>query len=218
MPVNNKPLLGYVIDAAAKAKHVNKIFVSTDGDNIKKYCKKRGCSIIDRPKYLSGDMVNHGVVIKHAVKSIDRLCNNLDNVVVLLGNTVMINSGLIDRSLVLLAENKGIDSVMSVWEAADDHPLRALKINNGLLKVYGPNRDANTARQSYEKVYYYDQGVWTFRKECVSKSEGPNPWWWMGEKCLPIVRPWVTGRDIQSEIDVKFAEYWVENAEELDQL
>jgi N-acylneuraminate cytidylyltransferase len=100
---------------------------------------------------------------------------------------------------------------MSVWEAQDDHPMRALQIGeDGLLETYGKEeREAHTNRQSYPKAYFYDQGVWTFRKNCVKERSGPMPWWWMGKRCKPIIRPWVTGRDIHGPLDIEISEYWV---------
>lgn len=218
-PIEGIPLIGYPINAAINAEYIDKIFVSTDSQSIKKYCVEHNCEIIDRPEDLSGDDVNHGDVIKHAIELVDNLEENLENVVVLLGNTVMIDGNLIDESLKILNDNKKADSVMSVWEAADDHPSRSLEIIDGKISVHGNlNRNVSTARQSYNSVYYYDQGVWTLRKECVQSNDGPNPWWWMGKNCIPIIRPWITGRDVQAAIDIEFAKHWVQNKTYLENL
>lgn len=207
-PVLGMPMIAYPIAAAQKATLIDRVYVSTDGPSIANVAEQMGCEIIWRPEELGGDHVNHGDVIKHAVEYVDR--PELRNVVVLLGNTVMVDADLIDDGLTLLEERDDLDSVMSVWEAADDHPMRALEIRDGLLQPYGdPNRQVSTERQSYPKAYYYDQGIWAFRKECVQKREGPNPWWWMGKRCYPIVRPWVTGRDIHAHLDIDLAQWWL---------
>jgi hypothetical protein len=62
-------------------------------------------------------------------------------------------------------------------------------------------------------VYYYDQGVWTFRSEVASKREGPEPWWWMGKRVFPIVRHWVAGRDFHSGLDVDLARWWLDSGQ-----
>lgn len=210
-PVLDKPLVAYPIEAALAAESIAKIYVSTDGDAIARVSERLGCEIIWRPTDLAGDHVNHGDVIKHAVEWVDHRAAGLANVALLLGNTVMVDADLIDRSIGLLHEQPDLDSVMTVWEAADDHPLRALEICEGLLRPYGgSDRQVSTERQSYSKAYYYDQGVWAFRKECVRDRHGPNPWWWMGERCYPMVRTWVTGRDIHTELDVRLAEWWLQ--------
>lgn len=211
-PVHGIPLVAYPARAALGAERIDRVFVSTDGDSIAQACEQLGVEVIHRPNKLAGDTVNHGDVIKHAVERVDELHPDLEDVVILLGNTVMIDAHIIDHCLEILASEPDLDSVMTVWEAADDHPLRALAIVDGLVRPYGdPGREVSTERQSYPSAYYYDQGVWALRKKCVQRREGPNPWWWMGRNCRPVIRPWVTGRDIHTELDIGIARWWLEN-------
>lgn len=216
-PVNGTPLVAYPARAALGAERVDRVFVSTDGESIAGVCADLGVEVIARPDALAGDTINHGDVIRHAVEWVHERHPALENVVLLLGNTVMVDAALIDECLANLASDVGIDSVMTVWEAADDHPLRALEIVDGLVRPYGdPNRKVSTERQSYPKAYYYDQGVWAFRWKCVRHRDGPNPWWWMGRRCRPVVRTWVTGRDIHTGFDVEIAEWWLDRATRSD--
>ncbi len=214
LPMLGQPMVQYPIKAAQAAKRIAEVWVSTDGTAIANASRDAGAKIIPRPDELGGDTVNHGVVIKHAVEYVDARVDNLENVVLLLGNTVYIDGAIIDHALAILDERRDLDSVMTVWEAADDHPYRALQINaDGLVETFGGARKVSTERQSYPKAYYYDQGVWAFRKQTVQAQDGPNPWWWMGKRVLPIVRPWVTGRDIHGLIDVFFSEQWLAHPE-----
>lgn len=217
--VAGRPLVAYPIQAALDAARIDRVYISTDGKSIADVGTEYGCEIIWRPDALGGDHVNHGDVIKHAVEYVDAQVEGLDNVVLLLGNTVMIDGATIDRCLAILDETPDLDSVMTVWEAADDHPLRALQIEDGLLYPYGDkDREVSTERQSYQKAYYYDQGVWAFRKDCVQRRDGPNPWWWMGKRSRPIVRTWATGRDVHTLFDVALAEWFVRNKAQIDTL
>jgi CMP-N-acetylneuraminic acid synthetase len=209
--VAGRPLIAYAIQVAFDAHRIDRVYVSTDGETIAECSTALGCEIIWRPEELCGDHVNHGDVIKHAVEWVDERAEDLRNVVLLLGNTVMIDSELVDKALAMLDAQPELDSVMSVWQAADDHPLRALEIQEGVLRPYGGvDRQVSTERQSYSKAYYYDQGVWAFRKECVQRRDGPSPWWWMGKRSAPIVRDWVTGRDVHTHLDVSLAEWWLQ--------
>jgi CMP-N-acetylneuraminic acid synthetase len=212
-PVGGKPLIHYPIGAAIKAKGIRKVFVSTDGKGIADASIEAGAEIIPRPEELSGDTINHGDVIKHAVEWVDQRFPELRNVVLLLGNTVYIDGDIIDRCLDKLDSEPELDSCMTVWEAQDDHPLRAMEISNeGLLEAWGDKtRKVSTERQSYKKAYFYDQGVWAFRKHTVQSHDGPNPWWWMGKKSAPIIRTWVTGRDVHTMFDIGVSEWWVKN-------
>ena len=214
-PVGGRPLVAYPLAAALAATRVDTVWVSTDGESIADVSRDMGCEVIERPVELAGDEVNHGDVIRHAVDHVAALRPELANVVLLLGNTVMIDGELIDHCLELLDTRPELDSVMTVWEAADDHPLRALEIRDGRLRPYGdPDRQVSTERQSYPKAYYYDQGVWAFRKECAARRDGPSPWWWMGRNCHPVVRTWVTGRDVHTPFDVAVAEWWLDHRAE----
>lgn len=214
--IDGEPLISYPVRAAQSAATVSRIFVSTDGKKIARTAEMLGCEVIWRPESVSGDGVNHGEVIKQAVNEIDRSIQDLENVVVLLGNTVMVDGPLIDLAMNILDDQTDLDSVMSVWEAADDHPLRALEIVDDLLRPYGDSaRSVSTERQSYPKAYFYDQGLWALRKQCVNKRTGPNPWWWMGSRVHPIIRPWVTGRDIHTLLDAAIAEWWAMHQEQI---
>jgi len=219
LPVFGNALVSYPIQAALDAELVSKVFITTDGQSIADIGRSMGCTVIWRPEHLCGDHVNHGDVIKHAVEWVYEREPDLENVVLLLGNTVMIDDELIDRALALLDKRPDLDSVMTVWEAADDHPLRALEIKNGLLQPYGgKKREVSTERQSYPRAYYYDQSIWAFRKECVERRDGPNPWWWMGKHCHPIIRSWVTGRDVHTHLDASMAEWWLSHNSEFGSL
>lgn len=211
-PVRGRALVTYPIAAAREARRIDGVYVSTDGAAIARASEEVGATVIERPDELGGDSVNHGDVIRHAVRWVDERHPDLENVVLLLGNTVMLDGELIDRCLAMLDERPELDSVMTVWEAADDHPLRALEITaEGLLQPYGdPDRQVSTERQSYPKAYYYDQGVWAFRKGCVEREDGPSPWWWMGKRSAPVVRNWVTGRDVHTRLDLAFSECWLD--------
>lgn len=217
--VAGRPMVAYPIQAALDAKLIDRVYISTDGDAIADVGRNMGCEIIWRPEELCGDHVNHGEVIKHAVEYADARETGLENVVLLLGNTVMIDGELIDQALSILNDRPDLDSVMTVWEAADDHPYRALQIKDGLVYAFGEkDPQVSTERQSYPRVYYYDQGIWAFRKGCVQRQDGPSPWWWMGQRCFPIVRTWVTGRDVHTLFDVAIAEWWVTNRDRIKKL
>jgi len=209
-----KPAVGYAIDAAYKSKLIDDVFISTNCEKISRVGQAFGCKIIMRPAELALPDTNHGDVIAHAVRVVkDEYYPDLKIVTVLLGNTVMVTPELIDLSIKILEKRSDIDSVMSVWQAQDDHPYRALKMNDkGLLESF-LNVECGTSRQYYPKVYFYDQGVWTFRYWCVFEKKGPNPWWWMGERCFPIIRRWVTGRDFHTDLDIRISEFWLTSNE-----
>jgi len=219
LDVCGKELLKYPIEAAKESALVDEVWVSTDGDDIASVSKEAGAQVLRRPDHLQGD-VSHGDVIQDAVRTANRKCNsNLETAVILLGNSVMIDSELITMSIDAVSSSSA-DSAMTVWKAEDDHPQRAMTTNKkGFLQYYDGEYDAeNTNRQNYEDIYYYDNGPWTLQPHCVEDQNGPGPWWWMGEKCIAIEREWVTGRDIHDYFDVAFQEFYEQNRQDLQEL
>lgn len=208
IPVLGLPVVIYPIRAAKLAAQVDHVYVSTEDHLIKTIALKESVSIIDRPNELATPISQHKDVIKHAVDRV--LCDNPDVefIVVLLGNTVMVTPGLIDKCIQLM-KTGDCDSVLTAWKAQDDHPFRALRVNELGYAESFMNKEVSSNRQSYPEVYFYDQGVWAFRKECAYAMNGPSPWKWLGQRCRVIERPWVTGRDIHSWIDVSASSWYL---------
>jgi len=219
MDIAGRPMLEYPIQAAKESDLIDETFVSTDGPEIANIAENAGARVLNRPEELKGDS-SHGDVIKHSIEEVDRIFDGiLDMAVILLGNSVMIDGELIDLTIEAV-ESSEADSAMTVWRAEDDHPQRAMKRNpDGYLSYHKDEYNAeNSNRQNYDDIYYYDNGPWTLEPHCVKDRSGPGPWWWMGEKCLPVEREWVTGRDIHDYFDVALQKYYVENRTKLIKL
>jgi CMP-N-acetylneuraminic acid synthetase len=209
MDVGGVPLMQYPIEAAQSARLVERVYVATNCSKVDRVADQLGAAVLRQSDELQ-DGTKHGEVIRDAVERVDEeLQGELKSVVVLLGNTVMTDAVLIDEALETLDADQEVTGVMSVWHAGDDHPLRAMRIQDGQLVPYEHRTGVATNRQSYPSAYFYDQGVWAFRKECVRERSGPSPWWWMGSNVRPIHREWVTGRDIHTQQDAAIAEWWL---------
>lgn len=213
--IGGKPCMAWSVLAAQESDYVDEIFVTTEDEKIKKVAKDYGAKIINRPGDLSQPLSNHGDVIIHGAREAARLVNSeIETVTILLGNTVMTQSQDIDKAIETVLSEDSTDSCMTVWRAQDDHPLRAMVINDeGYLQSYLDVETPDTNRQSYQDAFFYDQGPWTVKMESLLRSEktkeGPGPWWWMGKNCKSIERLWVTGRDTHTQFDVDIAEWWL---------
>ena len=217
IPILGIPVMLYPLRAAKLASLVDGIYVSTEDPKIMALSGKEGAEIIDRPNSLSQPTSLHADVIKHAVEKVTSKHPDLKNVVVLLGNTVMITPGVIDKCFRMLDDPENdCDSVTTVWRAQDDHPYRALKVNQaGYIESF-LDMKCGSNRQSYPPVFFYDQGIWAFKKECALELKGPTPWTWLGQKCRMVERPWVTGRDIHSWIDVSASVWYLSSIQAND--
>lgn len=210
-----KPSMAWSILAAQQSELIDEVFVSTEDAKIKQVALEFGAKVIDRPTDLSQPLSNHGDVIIHgAVEAQKRVSHDIETVTILLGNTVMTRMEDIDTAIQTVLDDASNDSCMTVWKAQDDHPLRAMVLNEeGYLESYLDVDTPDTNRQSYRDVFFYDQGPWTVRMSSLLRSketrEGPGPWWWMGKNCKSIERIWVTGRDTHTDFDVAIAEWWI---------
>lgn len=215
--VDDHSFLARQIMAAKESTKIQDVFVSTEDNLIKEEAQKYDAKIIQRPDYLAQPDSNHGDTILHAYIYIQQMYNIIETVTILLGNTIAVRGIDIDKNISLLAESPEATSCMTVWHAQDDHPFRAMQINeDGYLESYLKNSIPHTNRQSYPPIYYYDQGPWTVKSSVLQKAinnlrTGPACWWWMGDKCIPVIRNWVTGRDIHTELDVAFSRFFIKN-------
>lgn len=220
LKIGSRTFLAHQIIAAQSAKEISDVFVSTEDELIKKESIKYEARIIQRPDILAQPHSNHGDTILHAYFAAKEIYPQIDTLTILLGNTIAARGEDIDANIALLREDTQATSAMTVWHAQDDHPYRAMQINDaGYLASFQQNEAGHfapsTNRQSYPPVFFYDQGPWTVRGSVLEdaargKRDGPACWWWMGNKCIPVVRNWVTGRDVHSQLDVAFSEYFLE--------
>ncbi|HEB62613.1 MAG TPA: acylneuraminate cytidylyltransferase family protein, partial [Bacteroidetes bacterium] len=70
--LNGKPLIAWTIEASLKSKYITKTIVSSDSDTILKIAKKYGANTLKRPVQYSTDQASSEVVVKHAMKSINK--------------------------------------------------------------------------------------------------------------------------------------------------
>lgn len=82
-----KPLIFYAISAAQKSKHIDRIVVSTDDDEISRCVRKYKVDVINRPKKLAQDDTPMDPVLMHAVNFLEKEKKYYPDVVVLLQPT-----------------------------------------------------------------------------------------------------------------------------------
>src|SRR5690625_6779936 len=109
---------------------------------IKRVAKEYDTIVIDRPKELAQTFTNHRDVIVHGVKEAQKILGDeIGLVTILLGNTVMTQTRDIDDTIDTVLSDEQIDSCMTVWKAQDDHPLRAMIINEEGYLVFFMNNN-----------------------------------------------------------------------------
>ena len=70
-PLLGKPMMAYVIEAALEAETLDRVIVSTDGEEIADVAREYGAEVIMRPSELAGDSSPMEDSLRHAVRKMD---------------------------------------------------------------------------------------------------------------------------------------------------
>ena len=121
LTLNNKPLIGWTIEAGIKSRYIDELIVSTDSDKIVKISKKYGAKIpFLRPQNLAKDKSKTSDVVKHAINFYHKKFNKFfDFILILQPTSPLRNNKDIDDAIKFMF-NKKADAVISVCEL--NHP------------------------------------------------------------------------------------------------
>lgn len=198
-----KPLIYYVIIAALASKYLRRVIVSTDHEEITRFSRECGAEVpFRRPADISEDVPTE-FVIQHAVKFIEKEeGKKIDIVVTLQATTPLLNNKDIDATIEKVVK-ENLDSVITVKEV-EEYPWWMVKMNDkGLIEpFFGQDLlDEITVRQTLEKLYIPNGGVYATKRDVVMKENRT-----IGKKCGAIVMPLERSVDIDTELDFKIIE------------
>lgn len=201
----DRPLIVYTIEAAKKAKSVEKIILSTDDEKIAEIARNLEVKIpFMRPGELATD---NALAIDNYIYTIQRLNTeygeNCKEFVSLPPTSPLRTAEDIDNAIDIFYEKKA-DSVISVCEAFHP-PLWAKEIDDqGILRSYFPFDVGNKNRQELKKAYVPNGAVFVFKFSLLKEK-----YTFYSEKTYPYVMPKERSIDIDSEFDFDFAEYLI---------
>ncbi len=216
MKILNKPAYEYAIDAAKKSKYINKIYFSTDIEEIISRSKELNINIIKRPKYLADNKALFDDALIYSYKKAKKMHKkSFKYVVILMANAVTINSKLIDKAIEALNHDPKADSAVTVSSFNMYSPIRARKItSNGYLnpfipfKSFGKEISINCDRDSQGDAYFADMSHSVSRIRALDNiKEGMLPQKWMGKKIIPIINK--DGCDIDEEWQIDMSIRWL---------
>ncbi len=216
VPVLGRPLAWYPMSTAKAVKEIDRIFLSTDDQELMEIANGLDVEIIERPKYLADDQALGEDAYVHGYEEIrKREKRDIELVVLLFCNSATITAKGIKDGIMWLRENSSFDSAVTVSRYNMWSPIRARKIEkDGSLKpfvpldVFGDPRNINCDRDSMGDVWYADMGCSVVRPHCLEKlDEGLLPQKWMGQKIAPIIQE--AGFDVDYEWQLPLLEWWI---------
>jgi len=214
--VLGRALCEYPLIAAKKSKFIDKIYVATDCDKIKKISSKYNVEFIDRPKKLNTNKALGDHVFEYSYEQVKKKnTKKIELVVLLFANAPTINFKLIDQGITLLKKKKSFDSAVSTSVYNMWSPLRARKLaSDGSLKpfvnfnYFGNPKALNCDRESQGDVHFADMSLSVVRPKCLENlKDGLLPQRWMGKKIMPI-RSW-GGCDVDYKWQIPGVEHWL---------
>jgi len=200
--LSGKPLIAYTIEAALKSQSVDRLVVSTDDKEIANISIEYGADVpFLRPPEFATDTAKAISVVQHMLTEMEKLDNCKYPIVVYLEPPSPFRSPEDIDACVEQFLNHEPDSVVSVNEANQFHPILMKKIQNNTLKSLWKNEPEGVPRQLYKPTAFMRNGaVYVIKKENILKNI------FYGEPIIPHIMPHERSICIDSILDWYAAE------------
>ncbi|NPA07305.1 MAG: acylneuraminate cytidylyltransferase family protein [Chloroflexi bacterium] len=153
-PFLGKPLLAWSVEQARAAVYVDRVIVSTDDDAIARVAREAGAEVpFRRPAELAADDVPIAHAVAHAAQWLADRGQRYDIIVQLEATSPFRYPGDIDRAIETLVTTPNAQSVVAVGPVTNDHPLWALKVQDGFLTKFCETDAGNVNRQYLAQAY-----------------------------------------------------------------
>ncbi len=219
------PLIGWVIRAAKKAAHIDRVILSTDGEEIARVGKTIGVEVpFMRPKELAEDHTPDAPVLEHALSWLKEHEQYEPDIVVHLRPTgPLVTPRELDEAIELLATHPEMDSVRSMqkpgkppykmWKPSPDGQ-RMVPFMEGMPipeDLKGRFKDWHTApRQILPPVYETTADIGVVWARVIKNQHSV-----IGEKVLGYILTRPTA-DIDNLDDFKIAALWLSERKKSD--
>lgn len=198
MLLNGIPLLAHsILYAKANSEIISDVYISTDDTQIKEIAIEYGAKVIDRPKYLSGDLEPTVSALKHVLENIDSVEN-----VVLLQATNPLRPKMLLKEAFEIYENKNYDSLFTVTR---NHQKFGKIVGQNFIPF---NYEIGQRSQDLEPLYFENGLLYISKSSLILQNKI------LGEKAYPFIvdHPFANA-DIDTEEDFKYAEYLSNNSQ-----
>ena len=207
--LNGKPLIAYTIEAGLGSKLLTDMIVSTDSEKIKEVAETFGAKApFMRPPELSHDTALAIPTIQHAVSTFEDMMGFTYDYIIMLQPTAPLRLAEdIDKSLEQLIASDA-DSIISIVDVDNYHPIKMKSIENGLLKDYIDTGLENPPRQELPPVYIVNGAIYATKRD-VFMNENT----FKGKRCIPYVMSTERSANIDNITDFIVAEYFLNQIE-----
>jgi N-acylneuraminate cytidylyltransferase len=205
-----KPLTQWTIEAAQKSKSIDRVFVSTDCEELKSLSELLGVEVpFLRPESLAQDDSTPAQVIKHTLDYFKKFGQNYDWVIWLQPTSPLRTSVDIENAIELLHSKKA-DAVISVCPC-EHSPLWANVLGeDGEMDHFLPDAIKRNPRSQALKQHHRLNGAIYIAN--VSRMRAENNLF-LSDNLYAYKMSAARSADIDHELDFKFAEFLINELE-----
>jgi CMP-N-acetylneuraminic acid synthetase len=193
--VGGKPLIAWTIEAALGSKLLDRVYVSTDDEEIARVAREHGAEVpFLRPAELASDEAGSLGVALHALDWMAVHGGEPDYLLLLQPTSPLRQTDDID-SAIRLAEDRGASAVLGVSEASP-HPWLARQISaEGVLSDFFELQEKPVRRQDYPPAYMINGAIYLNRTTSLRTARTFQPpdalaYVMPPERALDIDLPW----------------------------
>lgn len=208
-----RPSVEYAFIAASCSK-IERVYVSTDSEEIAEIGHRYGAIHIARPPELATPDALTEDALLHAFSEIkkDLAGRPITTISLLFANNPAINVNLLDEAIDFVTSNDSFDSCFSVAKYDMFSPARARKIGEDgeIMPFVSLEHIGNVSsiRDSQGSVYFCDLSIQVMKPSCFENMrEGQLPFKWQGRRSKAIMTDF--GFDIDAEWQVPVIEFWL---------
>lgn len=199
---------------AAKFAGLERIYVSTDSEEIAAIGKPYGATHIARPQELATPEALTEDALLHAYEYIkkDMQGTQIDTISLLFCNNPAINVDLLKEAIKFTSATDEYDSCFSVAKYDMFSPARARRLaEGGEIKPFVDLKhieNVSSIRSSQGSVYFCDLSIQVMKPVCFEDmANGQLPFKWQGKRSKAIESDF--GFDIDTEWQYVVIEYWL---------
>ncbi len=195
----NKPLIAWTIEQAKRAKCIDEVYVSTDGDQIASISEQFGAKVIWRPKEIASDIASSEDALIHAIDTIEK-DNFVSRVVSLHATSPTRIMDYIDNAM-LVFENGNYYAVFSM-SILEDYCI--WEERNGKIESWSYDYRKRGRRQERKKMYLENGSIYIFTPEILRENNNR-----LGGKIGMYEMPFDHSYEIDSVEDIAICEFFM---------
>ena len=198
--LDGRPLISYTIRAALLSNVFDEVVVSTDCEEIATVAKSYGALVpFMRPDELSQDHIWSRDALKHAVLESEKIFSKQYDFVIELPCVAPLRNETHIKEAYEKLVNTGADSVISVCQMQDKHPVRMKRIVDDTIQDFcnlHPEGEGSR-RQDLEPCYIRNGAIYAMTRDCIVNKFSRN-----GSVSRPYIMEELVSVNIDSMIDL----------------